>query len=322
MEKAVVRRGIGAVVLALVAALLLGYLLKGKGNERKEVVNMELPKSPIQIFPEGGNGAAPGGQGAQAGTGAATLVAAGSGAATAVVDGAKKAGKAVVDEGKKAVGADAANKKTVAGNLIVDTETGNPHLDKSKVVVDGAGQAVFGTKSPGAKDTPANFSFRTTASKEVRPSVDGKFTLKKKTAPGGKTNVRLVNEKKLPPVGRSSKSTKIASSRNAKKAVPARKSATTAKTAKKQTPAPAGRNKYVVQLLATSSASKANALKATLKREGYKAYVSKVNRGGKSLYRVRVGSYTGKSGALKKQAAMKRRYLKNPYVQSSIVIKN
>ena len=38
MDNAMVKRGIGAVVLAIIAALLLGYLLKDKSRERQEVV--------------------------------------------------------------------------------------------------------------------------------------------------------------------------------------------------------------------------------------------------------------------------------------------
>ncbi len=353
MEKAVVRRGIGAVVLALVAALLLGYLLKGKAPERKEVVNMELPKSPIQIFPEGegagtvansgGNAGSAdasksGGAGIIAATGAGA-VAAGSGAVAAVKGGAKDAGAAVADSGKKLVGATTGTKTASAKDLPVDAKTGNPTLTKSNVVVDGSGQAIYGAKTAGVKNTPANFEFRSAGKKEVRPSIDGRLTSKSgsktantKKAPA-KSNARLVGEKKLAPVGsrsnKSSKSRKVASSRN--KAVIVKKKVAKTSTkkkvvkktvVKKSTAAPAGRNKYVVQLLATSNKSKANGLKATMSREGYPAYVTRTTRAGKALYRVRVGSYSGKSSAIKKQASMKRRYRKNTYVQSSIVVRN
>ena len=46
MDNAMVKRGIGAVVLAIIAALLLGYLLKDKSRERQEVVDMKLPGAP------------------------------------------------------------------------------------------------------------------------------------------------------------------------------------------------------------------------------------------------------------------------------------
>ncbi len=339
MEKAVVRRGIGAVVLALVAALLLGYLLKGKGPERKEVVNMELPKSPIQIFPDGSGNAAGNGTGKPAAVAAvsaagAGVVAAGANAAGAVKDGAgaakdgaKAAGTTVVDSGKKLVGLDDGKDKHV------DAKTGNPSLAKTNVVVDGSGQAIFGAKTAGVKNTPANFEFRTPGKREIRPSIDRKLAANKQAAKSQSSNktakpstkYKLVNEKKLPAVGSRSnaKSQKIASSRNTSSSNKKRAiTPTKKKVVKKSTAAPAGRNKYVVQLLATSSSSKANKLKSTMAREGYPAFVSKTKRAGKSLYRVRVGSYSGKSTAIKKQASMKRRYLKNPFVQNSIVVRN
>ena len=330
MEKAVVRRGIGAVVLALVAALLLGFLLKGKGPERKEVVNMELPKSPIQIFPEGsGDATTTGGA-----SGSANAVAAvGANAVGAVKESAGKA----ADTGKKLVGLSGKTKanEAMGKHQPVDAKSGNPSLDKSNVVVDGSGQAIYGAKTAGVKNTPANFEFRTPSKREVRPSIDGRLTAKKPTVKKTvKSNARLVGEKKLPPVGkrvvkRTKKSQKIASSRNkstsGKKSVvktQKKKAAKKSTVAKRSAATPAGRNKYVVQLLATTSASKANSLKATMAREGYPAYVSKTKRSGKSLYRVRVGSYSGKSTAIKKQASMKRRYRKNAFVQSSIVVRN
>ena len=359
MEKTVVRRGIGAVVLALVAALLLGYLLKGKGPDREKVVNMELPKSPIQIFPdgEGGagentvagadangniNGADAGATGGDANTQGSVLTA--TGAAAAAAGNVAGAAKATANAGNAAVA-------NASKNKLVDAKTGNPSLDKAQVVVDGSGQAVFGAKSAGAKNAPAKIDFRTTAKKQVRPSVDGKATLKKRkivSKPRVKSRAKLVGERKLPPVGRgvasnkskaskkrkvtSSKSRKVATSRGSsksskgasskgKKKVSSRNKTVTKVTKKKairKKAAPVGRNKYVVQLLATSNASKANSLKATMKREGYSAYVTK----GGSLYRVRVGTYKGRAAAVKVQSRMKRRYRKNSYVQSSIVVRN
>ena len=46
MDNAMVKRGIGAIVLAIIAALLLGYLLKDKSRERQDVVDMKLPGAP------------------------------------------------------------------------------------------------------------------------------------------------------------------------------------------------------------------------------------------------------------------------------------
>lgn len=339
MEKTVVRRGIGAVVLALVAALLLGYLLKGKGPDREKVVNMELPKSPIQIFPDGEGGAgestvadangsvdAGGATGANSGDAKAlTATGAAAGGAAVIAKTGSAAGN-VAGAAKATANAGNAAVAKASKNKAVDAKTGNPSLDKSRVIVDGSGQAVFGAKNAGAKNAPAKIDFRTTAKKQVRPSVDGKATLNKRkvaSKPRAKSRAKLVGEKKLPPVGRgivskkpgSSKSRKIASSKD-NETVSSRNKTVTKVTRNKATPV--GRNKYVVQLLATSNASKANSLKATMKREGYSAYVTK----GGSLYRVRVGSYSGRAAAVKVQSRMKRRYRKNSYVQSSIVVRN
>ena len=317
MEKAVVRRGIGAVVLALVAALLLGYLLKGKAPDRKEVVNMELPKSPIQIFPEGGSTSGGNADGTGQPGAVAAVSAVGAGAVAA-----KQAGAKVADTGKKLVGGSPSGSASSSKNLPIDPKSGNPTLAKSNVIVDGSGQAIYGAKTAGVKDTPANFEFRT-SKREVRPSIKGHLVAKNKAKAPAKSNARLVNEKKLPPVGSRAKTgRKVASSRNKPSAKTSNKAKASTTVAKKSTAAPVGRNKYVVQLLATTNSSKANGLKATMTREGYPAFVSKINRGGKPLYRVRIGSFSGKSTAIKKQSSMKRRYRKNPYVQSSIVVRN
>lgn len=330
-------------MLALVAALLLGYLLKGKAPERKDVVNMELPKSPIQIFPESDAGSEAGQANGDSAAGAGSssgLAATGAATGAAVADvagkaagGVKEAGQSAADAGKKMVGLDG-KASTKAEDNIVDEKTGNPSSTRKNIVVDGAGQVVYGTRESGPKDAPAKFDFRTTAGQEVRPAIDGSATLiksqgesttAKKAAPT--SNAKLIGEKKLPPVGApavaATSSKKIASSRNTKTPTPAGKA--TPADAQKATVAAAptaGRNKYSVQLLATSSSSKADNLKSTMDKEGYNAFVSTTTHGGKKLYRVRVGNYAGKSAALKVQNAMKRRYRQNQFVQSSIVVRN
>ena len=51
MDNSMVKRGIGAIVLAIIAALLLGYLLKDKSRERQEMVDMKLPGAPELNIP-------------------------------------------------------------------------------------------------------------------------------------------------------------------------------------------------------------------------------------------------------------------------------
>lgn len=314
MEKAVIRRGIGAIVLALVAALLLGYLLKDKGEQRKEVVDMKLSPEPITIFP-GGNAEGAAADGSSAGN-AVTAAAAG---AVAAVAGAGAETKDAATAGADATKSAAGNAMAKATDKVVDPLTGNPSSARNNVTTDGAGQAVYGSRTAGPKDTPAGFAVRAPKQGEVRPIVDGASTVTRNPTP--KSNARLVGEKSLPPVASkkvaSSSEKKVASSRNSKP------KATTNNSAPKVASSKAtGRNKYVVQLLATSNSAKAKNLRNTMKSEGYPAFISTVKSSGKTLYRVRVGGYAGKSVAMKKQSAMKRRYQKNNYVQSSIVVRN
>ncbi|CAA6814957.1 MAG: Unknown protein [uncultured Thiotrichaceae bacterium] len=312
MEKTVIRRGIGAIVLALVAALLLGYLLKDKGPQRKEVVDMKLSPEPIRIFP-GGSSEEATAEGNSTGEESTGNVATAAAATAAVATAAAVAGSATKDTAGNAM----ANVK----DRVVDPVTGNPSVANGNVTKDGAGQAVYGSNSAGPKDTPAGFAVRAPKQGEVRPIVDDASTVARKATP--KSNARLVGEKKLPPVTSSKKSTSEPST--SKKVASTRNSTSTQSRASTPTVASTnatGRNKYVVQLLATSNSTKAKNLRNTMKSEGYPAFISTVQSSGKTLYRVRVGGYAGRSVAMKKQSSMKRRYLKNKYVQSSIVVRN
>lgn len=298
MDKAVVRRGVGAIVLALVAALLLGYLLKDKASERKDVVDKETLPTDIQIFPSSGSSAT-----ASSGSGAAVGVIAAAGAAAATVLASGSNAKKGSDEVR---GSFSSSK-----DRLTDASSGNASMNKSKLTVDGAGQRIeVNNKHAGAKDTPAQFSIRAPKKNEVRPIVD--------RARKVRSNARLVGERKLPPISAGSR--KVASSRGSSKA-----SSSKPRLASSKKAAPVakstGRNKYSVQLLATSSSGKANSLSKTMKKEGYSTYVKSSKRNSGSLYRVRLGNFSGRADAIKKQADLKRRYQKNPYIQSSVVVK-
>lgn len=298
MDKAVVRRGVGAIVLALVAALLLGYLLKGKAPERKEVVDKQTMPTGIQMFPDSNEESASpsAGSGSGAGNTAAVGAIAAAGAAAA---------SALASSGSS-------NEKEVRGSFnsaqerLVDANSGNAAMGKNRLVIDGAGQGIVDTANAGARETPAQFSIRAPKKDEVRPVVD-RATSDRIV----KSNPKLVGEKKLPPPAR-----KIASSRddNARKVASTKASSLPKKSS--------GRNKYSVQLLATSNLSKAKSLSNTMKKEGYDAYVktSKTNTG--NLYRVRLGNFSAREEAVKTQATLKRRYLQNAQVQSSYVVQN
>lgn len=298
METAVVRRGVGAIVLALIAALLLGYLLKGKAPERKQVVDKQTMPSSINIFPPSNGGSAPADSGSS-GSGSTNVAAVGVIAAA----GAAAAGALASDNGKNAEVRGSFNSSR---DRLTDASSGNASMGKNRLVVDGAGQAIVDNKNAGARETPAQFSIRAPKRDEVRPVVD--HAVSKNIT---KSNARLVGEKRLPPVG----SRKVASSRDNTRVSSTRKVAKTPK------PAASGRNKYSVQLLATSNLSKANNLKNVMEKEGYKAYVDSSKKGAGSLYRVRLGDFNGRADAVKKQADLKRRYQKNSSIQKSIVVR-
>ena len=84
----------------------------------------------------------------------------------------------------------------------------------------------------------------------------------------------------------------------------------------------AGAEGYAIQVLAASSRNKAETVKKDIARDGYPAFVVRANVNGKTVYRVRVGTYPAKGAARAVQTRMKARYTKNQYVQNSFVTKN
>ncbi len=72
---------------------------------------------------------------------------------------------------------------------------------------------------------------------------------------------------------------------------------------------------FVVQLIASSSATTAESIKNEFVGEGYKAYVSPLN----SVYRVQIGPYGTQADAQRVLNQMKRRYRQNEHVNNAIV---
>ena len=313
MEKAVVRRGVGAIVLALVAALLLGYLLKGKRDDRKHVVDKQTMPSDIQIFPRGNGSDSNSSATADSGTGAGKAAAVGAIAAAGAAAASALASSDSKKSGSDAVRGSFSNSK----DRLTDAGSGNASMGKNKITVDGAGQAIVNNKNAGARETPAQFSIRAPKKNEVRPIVDRSTSNKI-----ARSNARLIGEKKLPPISAGSR--KVASSRGRSTSSTSgthKIASTKARIASTKTPVATGRNKYSVQLLATSNSNKANTLSSTMKKEGYATYVKASKKGSGNLYRVRLGHFSGRADAIKKQTDLKRRYRKNPYIQSSVVVK-
>ena len=298
MDNAMVKRGIGAVVLAIIAALLLGYLLKDKSRERQEVVDIKLPDAPEMKIPSLGNAMD------KVSDGAATLV-----------------------ENTK-------EKAVNAGNSVVAAASGTANSIKESV-----------SNASGATNNKPGFAIRPPQPGETREIVDSttpvltqdELPIKVDTG-AEKTTDKVVassrTEKKKP-------SFKPHIVEKKKPAKPVKKKAPKPTiVAKKEKPAEKKPNiaaapipnqtsisskplgKYSIQLLATSSQSRANKLAKTMQSEGYKIFITQTTRNNKILYRVRVGGHADRNSALKAQEGMKKRYKKNFFVQNSLVISN
>ncbi len=300
-----VKRGIGAIVLAIIAALLLGYLLKDKSRERQEVVDMKLPGAPEINIPSLSE------------------------ATSKVTDSAA----ILVDEAKEKV--------TSASNAVVASATGTlkSATDSVKSVTNTAVESVTSANT-GNSATNGNikpgFSFRPPNVNEQKEIVDNVGTSAQSVA---ETATAVTAD----PVNND---TVVASSNNAKPAkkafkptieeepkakAPAKKKVVATKKVEKQpapkqaTKAPAANTnptggKYSIQLLATSSQSRANKLASTMNGEGYVAFITQTTSNNKILYRVRVGGHNDRNSAIKAQESMKRRYKKNFFVQNSLVV--
>ena len=298
MDNAMVKRGIGAIVLAIIAALLLGYLLKDKSRERQEVVDMKLPGAPEINIPS-----------------------------------LSEATSKVADTAASLVG-ETKDKIADAGNAIVASATGTlkTATDSVKAVSDTAKSAIENTSSTANTDRTAKpgFSFRPPNLNEQKEIVDNVNATTQdasttKTAAPVQNNT-VVASTTAKPVKKVFKPT-IEEEPKAKKKVVAKAKK---KVEKKPAPAKADKvpavssnatgGKYSIQLLATSSQSRANKLASTMNSEGYVSYITQTTSNNKILYRVRVGGHGDRSSAIKAQDSMKRRYKKNFFVQNSLVV--
>ena len=141
-------------------------------------------------------------------------------------------------------------------------------------------------------------------------------------------NPKLVNEKPVPAPRTQSASAGSRSSgpndggRSGSSSRSAASSASNASSGGDSSGAAAGGSGYAIQVLAASSRSKAEGVRKDIARDGYPAFVVRARVNGKTVYRVRVGTYPGKGTARAVQNKMKARYTKNQYVQNSFVTKN
>ncbi len=332
-----VKRGIGAVVLAIIAALLLGFLLKDKSRERENVV-MDIPgttttENKIPSLSAAGDDAA-----STLTNGANTLTDNVKNAGTTVVAAAAGAGDAVTETVNDTTDAVAASVKNATTNTTANNNS---------------------VTAPNTVSSKPGFSIRPAGKNEQRGVIDGNNThsrastntasntIKRATNnnPAGNTrksgnNVvasasstpketyrpRLIKERKSRVISSAqgaSKPHKAAAKPKSHviKSLPNEtpKSTKPVVAANKSTKSSSGGH-YAIQLMATSSQSRANKLANTMKREGYVSFVTETHRNNKVLYRVRIGVNGNRKAAIAAQQKMKRRYQKNFFVQNSLVV--
>jgi cell division septation protein DedD len=336
MNNTTVKRGIGAVVLALIAAGLLAFLLKDKAAQRQEVVEIALPgttensgtstqstRLPTLTTDNSGNGNvianAGNGNGVDAATAGSSAGSATSGtgntASSTNSDGTIIASAAAV--GAAAVGQVATNAKSMDFSVKPKAAQA-PKASSEFLELDLVNN---GTSASSTASTGQTKALAVPAQKTAAPSSAStdQGVVIASTSPKSNTRAntvqpRLIGEKRSAPV-KSASTAKVI-----KKVIPAKKAKATETKAAPASTTTQAKNGYAIQLLATSSQSRANNLKNVMAGEGYPAYVTKTKQNGKTLYRVRIGQYAVKSEAVKFQSSMKRRYKKNTNVNRSAVV--
>ena len=290
MDNAIVKRGIGAIVLAIIAALLLGYLLKDKSGKRQDVVEMKLPGAPdLNIIPN-------------------------------LVDNIKESSSDTIDNAKATLVEttnDVTGSMKASGSSVIASATGSA----SELTAKSSNGAGISTMKPG-------FAIRPSLENEEKEIIDANSNKVASTS-----NTKLKTEE----VTNATKDTIVASTKTPKPFKPRiieKKKVTAPKKIKKPkktkvvvaaantTASSKPTGKYSIQLLATSSKSRAEKLAKTMKSEGYKVFVTQAVRENKILFRVRIGGHNDRSTAIKAQESMKRRYKENFFIQNSLVISN
>jgi cell division septation protein DedD len=300
MDNAMVKRGIGAIVLAIIAALLLGWLLKDKSNQRQEVIDMTIPSL------------------TDSGTEDTTssLLDSGKSLISNTVDGVSDTGAAVVASASSAT------------DQITDATSSTFNTVKSTI-------------TETAQSTPSmkpGFAIRPSQNNEEKQIIDNTqaTTQENNVESQQNNNTKIIQQKDKSTdtsdtVIASTKSTakavkkafkpQLVEKKEIKKKAPPKPKKVAKATSTTNIPTTAT-GKYSIQLLATSSQSRAKKLAQTMKGEGYQVFVTETTRNDKILFRVRVGGHGDRGSAIKAQEGMKKRYLKNFFVQNSLVISN
>lgn len=222
----------------------------------------------------------------------------------------------VVENGQKQAG---------VGSMGANASASAPAEKGKAASTEAAKPATASTASAAAGSEPAKVATTSaTRSTEKTVATNSASTKDRPAVASGELkpeNPRLVNERPVP--------APTAQPRNSSNTATVRPAATTrpAASAKPEdkpqiTSASAAASGYVIQVLATSDKTKADSIKSSMTGEGYPVFVTNAKVDGKTVYRVRVGTYPGKGDAAAVQARMKARYAQNQYVQNSFVTKN
>lgn len=178
--------------------------------------------------------------------------------------------------------------------------------DAGKAATDGAADASAGGSTGGAEQVAA-------AETEKKPVKI--------------VNPKLVNETPVPAprvqTAAASKKTNSDDNNTASRSASAASAArSTAGSSSAASSTAANANGYAIQVLAASSPNFAEKVRKSIAQDGYPTFVVKARVDGKTVYRVRVGTYPAQGAARAVQTRMKARYTKNQYVQNSFVTKN
>lgn len=358
-NKSTTKRMIGAVVLVLIAALLLAWLLKGKNQsvqEQQELIAQQTQDAtPILGFPgvkEGGEEAAQNTQegdapyviggtdaqqqndadAAQQNTDQTAQQAADAGAADdkgtgvgATVAGAAAAGKEAVQNlaDNFQVRDTDGKQRQVVGDGEVKAGTGS--MGSSEIAIpkqagaktDAGGDAADQSQSQSAEQTQAAAGSDTEKAEQADAGADKGAAQSAAPQKQAAANPKLVDEKPVP----APRVQTSAPAQTETAAVSSSSSAGSSSSSAGQSQAVGGQG-YAIQVLAASSRNKAEQVRQSIAVDGYPVFVVKANVNGKTVYRVRVGTYPARNAARAVQSQMKARYSKNQYVQNSFVTKN
>ncbi len=342
MNRTMVKRGIGASVLAILAALLIGYLLKGKGQERQAVVDMSLPgaqevKKSLNIPAlKGGTSDSNLTQKTNNSSASESVVASAEGAADKINQATKdiKIKETAINtfknkgddldftlrppKNEKRKFVDTINKDSEHQRRSVASIRSTNHSNSNS-----EGDVVASAHSSSTTHHQASSGSITRSSKGVVVASSDDSEVKRRTyrprLEGEKrrsANYGLVTEESV----RKSRARKEREQRRAERKRERERAKEKEKEKQSTTASNDKKGHYSIQLLATSSSSRATNLKNVMHKEGYNSYINKTSRDGKILFRVRVGNYTSQQAAKSAQRTMQRRYQKNEQVKKSIIV--